>query len=61
MGRFGLNFVKPITKAVNKSQLDKILATKEIKTFKQINNDNFIVTFVPVSNKDFCESQGLDF
>lgn len=27
LGRFALNFVKPITKTVNKSKLDKILAT----------------------------------
>jgi len=61
LGRFALNFVKPITKAVNNSQLDKILSTKEIKTFKQINNNNFIITFVPIINKDICESHGLDF
>jgi hypothetical protein len=42
-------------------QLDKILSTKEIKTFKSINTDNFIVTFVPVINKYICASHGLDF
>jgi hypothetical protein len=42
-------------------QLNKILSTKEIKTFKSINTDNFIVTFVPVINKYICEGHGLDF
>jgi len=61
LGRFALNFVKPITKTVHKTELDKILATKEVKTFKIINDDNFIVTFIPVVNKDICESHGLDY
>jgi hypothetical protein len=61
LGRFALNFVKPITKTVNKTKLDKILATQEVKTFKQINDNNFIVTFVPVINREICESHGLDY
>lgn len=60
-GRFALNFVKPITKTVHKPELDKILATKEVKTFKQINDNNFIVTFVPVVNRDICISHNLDY
>jgi hypothetical protein len=28
IGRFGLNFIKPITATVNKEELDRILATK---------------------------------
>jgi len=42
-------------------QLDKILSTKKIKTFKSINTDNFIITFVPVINKYICASPDLDF
>lgn len=61
IGRFGLNFVKPITKSVRKSALDAILATKEIKTLKQINENNFIVIYLPLVDKDICESHGLDY
>ncbi|KAF8805670.1 hypothetical protein BYT27DRAFT_7224747 [Phlegmacium glaucopus] len=53
LGRFALNFVKPITKTVHQTELDKILATKEVKTLKQL-NDNIV-------NKDICESHGLDY
>ena len=35
IGRFALNFVKPITKTVNQNELDYLLATKEIKTLKK--------------------------
>lgn len=61
LGRFALNFVKPITITVNKSKLDKILATKEIKTLKRINDNNFIVTFMPVIDRSICESHNLDY
>jgi len=30
-------------------------------TIKQINEDNFFVTFVPIINRDFCESHSLDY
>nr|QWO71373.1 DNA polymerase [Termitomyces sp. DKA64] len=61
LGRFGLNFVKPITRTVKKKELDKILATKEIKTFKQVNENSFIVTYKPLVNKAICESHNLDY
>jgi len=61
IGRFGLNFVKPITKTVNKANLDKILATKEVKTFKEFNEENFLVTYNPIVNKAICESHNLDY
>lgn len=61
IGRFGLNFVKPITKTVSKAGLDKILATKEVKTFKEINEENYLVTFYPIVNKDICDSHNLDY
>lgn len=56
IGRFGLNFIKPITATVNKEELDRILATKEVKTFKEINEDeeNYLITYNPVVNKAIC-------
>jgi DNA polymerase type B, organellar and viral len=61
IGRFGLNFVKPITKTVSKAALDRILATKEVSTFKQINENNYLVTFNPIVNKEICDSHNLDY
>jgi len=37
IGRFGLNFVKPITKTVSKDGLDRILASKQVIKFNVIN------------------------
>lgn len=61
IGRFALNFVKPISKTVNKTELDYLLATKEIKTFKKINENNFLITYIPIVNKEICESHNLDY
>jgi len=61
IGRFALNFVKPITKTVNKTELDYLLTTKEIKTFKEINENNFLITYIPIIDKNICESHNLDY
>lgn len=61
LGRFALNLFKPITKTVSKKNMDYILATKEIKTFKVINSNNFLVTYNPIVNKEICESHNLDY
>jgi hypothetical protein len=61
LGRFALNFVKPITNTVKKTELDYLLATKEIKTFKKINENNFLITYIPIVNKEICESHNLDY
>ena len=61
LGRFGLNLFKPVTKTVSKTVMDYILATKEVKTFKEINSNNFLVTYNPIVNKEICETHNLDY
>jgi hypothetical protein len=56
-----LNIINIIDARARAIQLDKIFSTKKIKTFKSINTDNFIITFVPVINKYICASPDLDF
>ena len=36
IGRFGMNIIKPITKSVNKEQLDFLLSTRKIKSFNEV-------------------------
>jgi len=61
IGRFALNFVKPISKTVNNTELDYLLQTKEIKTLKKINANNFLVSYIPIVNKKICESHNLNY
>lgn len=61
LGRFALNYIKPITKIVKKVELDYILTTKVIKTFKEINENNYIITYYPIVNKEICDSHNLDY
>ena len=61
LGRFALNFVKPITKTENKRMLDKILATRVVKTFKEFNSENFLLTYIPLLDKEVCESHNIDY
>lgn len=60
-GRFALNFIKPKTKIVDGEELDYILATKKVNTFKEINENNFIITYLPLVDKTFCEQHNLDY
>lgn len=61
LGRFALNFIKPITKTVDKKELDKILSTKIVKTLKEINSNSFIINYIPVVDKEICEQHNLDY
>jgi hypothetical protein len=48
-------------KTVNNTELDFLFATKEIKTFKKINDNNTLITYIPIVNKEICESHHLDY
>jgi DNA polymerase type B, organellar and viral len=61
LGRFALDYVKPITKTVNKKVLDNILATRVVKTLKEMNSDSFVLTYMPLLDKEVCESHNIDY
>jgi hypothetical protein len=61
LGRFAINYVKPITKTVNTKVLDNIIATRVVKTFKEINSENFVLTYLPLLDKEVCDSQNIDY
>jgi DNA polymerase type B, organellar and viral len=61
LGRFGMNIIKPITKTVNKEELDFILSTREVKSFHEITKNDFLVTYLPIINEQICSEHGLDF
>ena len=61
LGRFGLSIIKPITQTVNREKKDYICATRKVKSFSFINDNNFLITYDPVISKDICFQHGLDF
>jgi hypothetical protein len=60
-GRFALNFFKPKTKIVDREELDYILATKKVNTYKEIHENKIIITYLPIVDKTFCEQHNLDY
>jgi hypothetical protein len=57
-----MNIVKSITKTVKKKkELDFILSTREIKSLHEITKNDFLVTFLPIINKDIGLEHGLDY
>lgn len=61
LGRFGLNFVKPVTETVNNDKREFILTTREVYSEKNLNNNKFIITYNPIINKFICENHGVDY
>lgn len=61
LGRFGLNFVKPVTEIVNKDKRDFILTTREVISHYELRDNKFIIKFYPLINKFICENHGVDY
>ena len=61
LGRFGLNFVKPVTRIVNEKELNYLISTRKVKTLKEINEDNFILTYTPLIDRHICEEHDIDY
>lgn len=60
-GRLGMSINKPITDIVNKEKLDLIVSTRETRSIKELNHDQYIVTYNPEISKSVCEKNGLDY
>jgi hypothetical protein len=61
LGRFGMNIIKPITKTVNKNEFDFILSTRVVKSFHEITNNDYLITYIPLIDEQICAEHGLDY
>jgi hypothetical protein len=55
-----MSIIKPETKLVNFSELEKILQTHKVSDTKQITDDSFIVTYENEISKDILTKSGID-
>jgi hypothetical protein len=60
-GRLGMSIDKPITKIVNKNDLDFILSCHEVKSFIELNENRFLITYDSEISKNICEKYELDY
>ena len=61
IGRFGLDWVKPITETVNVKKRDFIASTRIIHSQKMLSENLFLLTYTPLISKTICEEHGLDY
>lgn len=62
IGRWGMYFLKPVSKFMNRSKHDIISTTRLMKNPPiEIGEDLFLDTYIPVINKKACEDFGVDF
>jgi hypothetical protein len=61
IGRFGMNIYKPKTEIVNSEKLNIIITTREFNSFKEITENDFLITYYPEISKNICESHNHDY
>lgn len=59
-GRFGMNINKSISEIVNKDKLDLILSSHEVNSIKELDENNFIVSYNSEISNSVSERSGLD-
>lgn len=61
LGRFGLDFNKPITEQVDFAKRDYLASTRIIKSQFELFNNKVLITYLPTISRDICEEHGLDY
>lgn len=61
LGRFGLNFIKPITKTMDIKRRDYIFSTRKVTSHKILNEEQVLITYQPEISKEVCLEHGLDY
>ena len=61
LGRFGMDFNKPITKIVNEEEFDFINSTCKVKSYDMITDNHYMITFDNEISSKICYSHGLDY
>ena len=61
LGRFGINFEKPITEVLSEETFQKKMLMYKIVSYKQITENRVLVSYIPSLDYDIITSHGLDY
>lgn len=61
LGRFGINFDRPITDVLNTADYKVKSVMNKIVSYKQISNEKYLVSYIPKLDYDIIKSHNLDF
>ena len=61
IGKFGMDFLKPVTKLFTKEKNDLIYTTRLVRNSIEIDEDLYLTSFIPPIDKNVCEEFGLDY
>jgi DNA polymerase type B, organellar and viral len=61
IGRFGMYFLKSISKLVNKERHDILSYSRIMKNYIEIGDDLYLDTYIPGISKKVCEEFGVNF
>lgn len=61
IGRYGMDYLKPVTNLLNEEQHNIILASRILKNSLYIGENYYLDTYLPGVNKDVCKENGVDY
>ena len=60
IGRFGMDYLKPVTKLLNEKEHNLVLVSRVLKNSLQIDYNTYLDTYLPGVNKEVCKENGVD-
>jgi DNA polymerase elongation subunit (family B) len=60
LGRFGMDFTKPITNIVNDKTFHEIALTRKITSWKRITDDDILISYSPEIDEIICNKFNVD-
>jgi len=60
IGRYGMDYLKPVTKLLNKEKHNIVLGSRVLKNSLEIDENTYLDTFLPGVNKEVCKENGID-
>lgn len=60
-GRFGMSIHQPKESFVNHEEFKYILSTRIVNSFEEINDNLYLIGYIPQISKITCENNGLDY
>lgn len=61
IGRFGMDFTKTVTRLVDSKQHNHLITTRIVKDTKNIDDNLYLISYLPNINKNTCDEFGVDF
>jgi len=60
IGRYGMDYLKPVTKLLGEKEHNIVFVSRVVKNSLEIDENTYLDTYLPGVNKEVCEENGVD-